>query len=105
MALRNTKTVAASTARVGTGRRVAIPKSLCKDLGLHEGDLVEVQRTRGAVLIKPKARVEADDILTPQEAKVVAKGEAELRRGEYVTLSQLHHDLDRPVVQKRGKTA
>jgi AbrB family looped-hinge helix DNA binding protein len=105
MALRNARGKTNSTARVGKGRQVVIPKRLCQDLGLHEGDLVEVRRTRGAVLIKPKTLVEPDDILTPQEAETVVKGEAELRRGEYVTLSQLHHDLDRPVVQRRRKTA
>ena len=105
MALRYTKSKTNSTARVGKGRQVVIPKSLCQDLGLHEGDIVEVQRSRGAVLIKPTTLVEADEILTPQEAETVVKGEAELRRGEYVTLAQLHHDLDRPAIQKRRKTA
>ena len=56
-------------------------------------------------VIKPTTLVEADEILTPQEAETVVKGEAELRRGEYVTLAQLHHDLDRPAIQKRRKTA
>ena len=105
MALRNTRSKTNSTVRVGKGRQVVIPKSLCKDLGLNEGDLVEVQRARGAVLIKPTTLVEPDDILTPQEAETVTKGEAEIRRGEYVTLSQLRHDLDRPAIQKRRKTA
>ena len=101
MALRNTRSKANSTVRVGKGRQIVIPKSLCQDLGLREGDIVEVQRTRRAALIKPKMLTEPDDILTPKEAKAVGKGEAELSRGEYVTLSQLHHELDRPAMLRR----
>ena len=101
----NTASKTYSTARVGKGRQAVIPKGLCKDIGLREGDFVEVRRGRGALLIKPETPVNPDDILTPKEAKAVAKGEAEIRRGEYVTLSQLHHDLDRPAIQKRRKTA
>ena len=94
-----------SVGRVGKRRQVVIPMNMCKDLGLQEGDFVEVRKTRGAVLIKPKRLVDPDDILTSQEVKTVRKGEAELRRGDYATLAQLRHDLDRPAVKKRRKTA
>lgn len=94
-----------SIGRVGKRRQVVIPKDMCKDLGLQEGDFIEVRKTRGAVLIKPKRLVDPDDILTSQEEKAVRKGEAELRRGHHVTLAQLRHDLDRPAVQKRRQTA
>jgi AbrB family looped-hinge helix DNA binding protein len=89
---------------VGKRWQVVIPKNLCEDLGLQEGDFIEVRKTRGAVLIKPE-RLDPDDILTSQEEKAVRKGEADLRRGDYVTLRQLRHDLDRPAIQKRRKTA
>ena len=105
MPVMNRETTVSSIARMGKRRQVVIPKRLCKDLGLREGDLVEVRGTHGAVLIKPRGLVEADDILTPREAKAVARGEAQLSRGECITLAQLHHDLDRPAVQKRRKTA
>ncbi len=55
------------------------------------GGSVEIyaqQFDHSAVLIKPKALVEPDDVLTPQEAKGVRKGEPELRRGEFVMLSR-----------------
>jgi hypothetical protein len=35
-----------------------------------------------AVLIKPKRMVDAADVLTPEEAKIVRRGEAQLKRGE-----------------------
>ena len=48
--------------------------------------------------------MEADDVLTPAEEVIVRKGETQLRSGEYVTLEDLEHDLDRPAVTKRRKT-
>ena len=57
------------------------------------------------MLIKPKRLVDADDILTSREEAAVRKGEAELGRGDYVTLAQLHYGLDRPAIKKRRKTA
>ena len=89
--------------RVGKRRQVVIPKRVCQALGLQEGDFVEVQSARGAVLIKPKKLVDADDVLTPKEEAQVRRGEAQLRRGEYVTLHQLRHELDRPAVKRRRK--
>ena len=105
MTSRAAETVTSSIGRVGKRRQVVIPKSLCAHLGLREGDLVEVRSIQGAVVIKPKKLVDPDDILTPQEERAVRKGEAELRRGHYVTLAQLRHDVDRPVIKKRRKTA
>ena len=104
MTVRNVQ-ITSSIGRVGKRRQVVIPKDICQDLGLREGDFVEVRRTKGAVLIKPKRLVDPEDILASREETGVRKGEAELGRGDYVTLTQLHHDLDRPVIKKRGKTA
>jgi AbrB family looped-hinge helix DNA binding protein len=94
-----------SIGRLGKRRQVVIPKNMCKDLGLQEGDLVEVRKTRGAVLVKPKRLVDPDNVLTSQEENTVRKGEAELHRGDYVTLAQLRHDVDRSAIQRRRKTA
>ncbi len=70
--------------RLGQRRQVVIPKELCEELGLREGDFVEVTSTRGAVVIKPKRLVDPDDILTPHEEAIVRKGEAQLKRGKHV---------------------
>jgi AbrB family looped-hinge helix DNA binding protein len=94
-----------SFSRVGKRRQVVIPKRVCEALGLMEGDFVEVQRARGAVLIKPKKLVDADDLLTPDEEALVRRGELQLRRGEHVTLEQFRHELDHPAVKRRRKTA
>ena len=70
--------------KLGQRRQVVIPKEICDELGLHEGDFVEVTSTEGQVIIKPKKLVDADDVLTPEEEKVVRKGEAQLKKGDDV---------------------
>jgi AbrB family looped-hinge helix DNA binding protein len=70
--------------KLGQRRQVVIPKEICDELGLHEGDFVEVTSTEGQVSIKPKTLVDADDVLTPEEEKIVRKGEAQLTKGDHV---------------------
>ena len=89
--------------KVGQRRQVVIPQDICDEVGLSEGDFVEVTSTRGAVVIKPKRLVDADDILTPDEEAIVRKGEEQIRRGQSVTLEELEHDLDRRSRKRRGK--
>jgi len=105
MTVRRAEALTGSIGRVGKRRQVVIPKRFCEDLGLHEGDFVEVETRNGAVVIKPKRLVDPDDLLTPSEAQAALKGEAELRRGDYVTLAQIRHDLGRPSIKNRRKTA
>ena len=62
--------------KLGQRRQVVIPKGICDELGLQEGDFVEVTREESVVVIKPKKLVDADEGLTPAEEKVVRKGEA-----------------------------
>ncbi|PYV41361.1 MAG: hypothetical protein DMG06_17370 [Acidobacteria bacterium] len=91
--------------RLGQRRQVVIPKEICRSLGLEEGDFVEVNSARGTVIIKPKKLVDPDDLLTQQEEQLVKKGEAQLRRGDSVTLDQLEHALDRQARKRKRKTA
>ena len=76
--------VRSSVSRVGQRRQVVIPKEICTQLGLREGDFVEVKSTKSAVVIKPKRLVDPDDILTPEEGRRVRRGEAQLKRGDSV---------------------
>ncbi len=80
--------------RLGQRRQVVIPKEICEELELQEGDFVEITRRQGMVVIKPKKLVDADDILSPEEEKIVEKGFAQLKRGEYVTWEELKRELD-----------
>ncbi len=75
--------------KIGQRRQVVIPKDICTDLDLKEGDFVEVKESKGFVLIKPKRLVDSDDILTPEEEALIRKGEGQLRRGESVMWSDL----------------
>jgi len=79
--------------KVGQRRQVVIPKDICDALGLSEGDFVEVTERKGAVLIKPKKLVDPDDILSREEEALVRKGEAQLKRGEYVVWDDLKKRL------------
>lgn len=46
--------------RIRTNRQVTIPKVIFDELGLNEGDFVEVLRQKNVVLIKPKKLVDRD---------------------------------------------
>ncbi|MBI4137652.1 MAG: AbrB/MazE/SpoVT family DNA-binding domain-containing protein [Candidatus Sungbacteria bacterium] len=71
--------------KLGQRRQVVIPKEICEELNLAQGDFVEVASGQGVVIIKPKKLVDADDVLTPEEEEVVRKGEVKLRKGEYIS--------------------
>lgn len=79
--------------RLGQRRQVVIPKEVCEELGLHEGDFVEVMSAQGAVVIKPKRLVDPDDILTPEEEVRVRKGETQLKRGRAVAWTDVRKKL------------
>ena len=94
-----------SVSRVGKRRQVVIPKEICEEVGLGEGDFVEIKYSRGAILLTPKKLVDSDDILTPEEERIVLRGEQQLRRGDYVSLEQLEHELDSQARKRSRKTA
>lgn len=79
--------------RLGKRRQVVIPKTVCEALGLREGDFLEVIRRRDRITIKPKKLVDAEDTLTPEEEKIVARGFRQLKRGNYITWDQLKREL------------
>lgn len=85
--------VATRPSKVGQRRQVVIPKDVYDELGLSEGDFVEFQSNNGQVLIKAKKLVDADDVLTPEEEKVVRKGEAEIKRGQFKSLKDVKRNL------------
>jgi AbrB family looped-hinge helix DNA binding protein len=68
--------------RVGQRRQVVIPREMLEALNLREGDSVAFIPHAKGVLVKPKRVVDPDDVLTPAEAKLVRRGEAQLKRGE-----------------------
>lgn len=70
-----------SISKLGQRRQVVIPKEICDELGLREGDFVEVSRAEGQVILKPKKLVDVDDVLTPKAERVAHQGKAQVKKG------------------------
>lgn len=68
--------------RLGQRRQVVIPREIIENLRMRTGDFLAITQRAGTVIIKPKRIVDADDVLTPKEAKMVRRGEAQLKRGQ-----------------------
>jgi AbrB family looped-hinge helix DNA binding protein len=83
------------TGRVGQRRQVVIPQKILATLKLREGDLVAFSQQKNGVLIKPKRMVDLDDTLTLAEAKLVRRGEAQLKRGESKSWREVKDALSR----------
>jgi len=79
--------------KLGKRRQVVIPKAICEQLRLEEGDYVEVDLKDNMVIIKPKKLVDADEILTPKEAAIVKQGETQLQRGEGTSWENVKENL------------
>ena len=92
-----------TVSRLGQRRQVVIPKGLCEEIGIREGDFLEVTSNKGTVVIKPKKLVDADDVLTPEEEAMVRRGLEQIRKGQYVTLEELEDDLARKALSRRKK--
>lgn len=54
--------------KVGKRRAIVIPRDLCEEVGLHEGDFIELQAVDGTVVIRPKRLVDPREIPPTQEA-------------------------------------
>lgn len=57
--------------KLGQRGQVVIPKAMCKELGLQEGDLVEVTSYQDGVMIKSKKLVDADEVPTPEQKTII----------------------------------
>lgn len=83
--------------------QVTLPVAIRKELGLKVGDFVEVKSERGTVILKPKKVVDPDDVLTSEEARIVRRGLAQMKRGDHIALEQIERDLERPPRKRRLK--
>jgi AbrB family looped-hinge helix DNA binding protein len=88
--------------KLGQRRQIVIPKEICDELGLQEGDFVEVTSAKGLVIIKPKKVVDADEVLTPAQRAVIdtrlAEAEKDIKAGRvsgpFATVDTLKRHLD-----------
>lgn len=91
-----TNTTQERIARVGQGQQVVIPREILDTLKIQKGDLVAITKQQNGVLIKKRKRVvDPDDTLTAAEAKIVRRGEAQLKRGESKPWRAVKHALSR----------
>jgi AbrB family looped-hinge helix DNA binding protein len=81
--------------RVGQRRQVVIPREILETLNLQAGDFVAFAEQKNGVLIKPKRLADTDDTLSPKEAKIVRRGEAQLKRGDSKSWRAVKHALSR----------
>jgi len=81
------------TVKIRTNRQVTVPKVIFDDLGLKEGDYVDVTLQGSDIVIRPKRLVDLDDTLSPEEERLVEKGFRELRQGRSVAWSAMKDEL------------
>jgi len=88
--------VTRAISRIGQRRQVVIPKAVFDALRFRSGDFVEVTAEgAGRLSMQRKKLVDADDILTPEEATKVRRGEAQLARGQSKPWRTVKDALDR----------
>ena len=75
---------------------MVIPREILDTLKIQKGDFVAITKQQNGVLIKKRKRaVDPDDTLTAAEAKIVRRGEAQLKRGESKPWRVVKHALSR----------
>jgi bifunctional DNA-binding transcriptional regulator/antitoxin component of YhaV-PrlF toxin-antitoxin module len=76
---------------------LVVPDRVRREAGFKTGDRVEFKVSRGAVTILPKPRVteDLDGTLTPTEAKIVRRGEAQLKSEKSKSWCAVTHALAR----------
>jgi len=77
---------------------LSVPKTIARKAGIRPGDLVEFTVCQGTITIHatPQHNESRYPPYTPTKAETTAirKGRAAYKRGEFVTLEQLHKELD-----------
>ena len=72
---------------------LVVPPSLQRQAGIKTGDRLEFKVSPGTITITTAARPTYKP--TKAELAAIRKGEAAIANGDYVTLAELSHDLDR----------
>jgi hypothetical protein len=75
-----------------------VPRAIQKQAGIRPGDLIEFTAAKGTITIRT-AQLSNESryaLYTPTkaEAEAIRKGRAAYKRGEFITLNQLHGELD-----------
>ena len=81
------------TVTVKPKTEIVVPRSVRRQAGIKTGDRVRFTVAGRVISIVPE--LPADDTLTPAEAKIVRRGEAQLKRGESKSWRDVKHGLAR----------
>ena len=81
------------TVTVKPKSEIVVPRSVRRKAGIKTGDRVQFMVSGRVISIVPQ--LSGDDILTPTDAKIVRKGEAQLQRGESKSWRDVKHALAR----------
>ena len=81
--------------RLGQRRQVVIPREIIENLRIRTGDFLAITQKDNTIVVKPKRIVGAGDFLTSEEAKMVRRGEAQLKRGQSKSWRDVKHALAR----------
>src|SRR5437870_4729229 len=77
---------------------LTVPESITKKAGIKPGDLVAFTVRQGTITIHATTQPNESrfPLYTPTKAEkqAIARGLAEYKRGEYITLKALHDELD-----------
>ena len=82
---------------------MVVPPSVQRRAGIKTGDRLRFKVTEHVIVITPVEPPAYEPSKT--EMAAIRRGEAEIARGEYVTLRDILHDLDRPRRKRGAKTA
>jgi AbrB family looped-hinge helix DNA binding protein len=76
---------------------IIVPKSIRRKAGIKPGDRFYFEVSSGVISIipKPKRIIETNDTLTLEEARIVRRGEAQIKRGESKSWRDVKHALAR----------
>jgi bifunctional DNA-binding transcriptional regulator/antitoxin component of YhaV-PrlF toxin-antitoxin module len=81
---------------------LVVPSSLQRQAGIKTGDRLEFRASPGTITITASQSTYRP---TKGELSAIRKGEAAIASGDYVTLTELSHDLDRHRRKAGAKTA
>ncbi len=74
---------------------IVVPEAVRRKAGLRPGDEIEFTVSGGAITISPTVKRDAGDGPTPAEARIVRRGEAQLKRGEKKSWREVKNALAR----------
>jgi bifunctional DNA-binding transcriptional regulator/antitoxin component of YhaV-PrlF toxin-antitoxin module len=77
---------------------LTVPQAIQKKAGIRPGDLIEFTAAKGTITIRTAKPPDESryPLYTPtkSEAEAIRRGRAAFKRGDYITLKQLHDELD-----------